>query len=73
MKVTCVVCNEPFERGAGQSRSKYCSVECRKHGPCSSTDPSPAIPADGQAPGLAIGDQNCRTSTALPGVSEKLQ
>lgn len=30
MKATCTVCNETFERGAGQSRSKYCSTECRK-------------------------------------------
>ncbi|MBI4586108.1 MAG: tyrosine-type recombinase/integrase [Planctomycetes bacterium] len=30
MKATCIVCNGMFERGVGQSRSQYCSVECRR-------------------------------------------
>jgi hypothetical protein len=40
MKATCIVCNETFERGAGQSRSKYCSTECRKEGQKSRTKPT---------------------------------
>jgi integrase/recombinase XerD len=40
MKATCIVCNETFERGVGQSRSQYCSTECRKEGQNSRTKPT---------------------------------
>ena len=30
MNGTRIVCEKPIQRGAGQSRSKYCSTECRR-------------------------------------------